>query len=51
MYEEIQSEVKNTSRFDENLDLSMTYIGRMDKTRASKSRQRKNSLYHNKGIQ
>ena len=36
MYEEIQSEVISTTRFDENLDLSTTYLGRIDMTRASK---------------
>ena len=36
MYEGLQSEVINTTRFDENSDLSMTYLGRIDLTRASK---------------
>ena len=36
MYEGIQSEVISTTRFDENSDLSMTYLGRIDITRASK---------------
>ena len=36
MYEGVQSEVINTTRFDENSDLSMTYLGRIDITRASK---------------
>ena len=36
MYEEIQSEVISTTRFDENSDLSTTYLGRVDITRASK---------------
>ena len=36
MYEEIQSEVINTTRFNENLDLSTTYLGRVDITRVSK---------------
>ena len=36
MYEEIQSEAISTIRFDENSDLSMTYLGRIDMTRASK---------------
>ena len=26
----------STTRFDDNLDLSMTYLGRVDTTRASK---------------
>ena len=36
MYDKVQSEVLNTARFDENSDLSMTYLGRTDMTRASK---------------
>ena len=36
MYEEVQSEVINTTRFNQNSDLSMTYLGRIDITRASK---------------
>ena len=36
MYGGIQSEVINTARFDENSDLSTTYLGRIDITRVSK---------------
>ena len=36
MYKEIQLEILNTNRFDENTDLSTTYLGRVDITRASK---------------
>ena len=36
MYEGVQSEVLCTTRFDENSDLGMTYLGRTDTTRASK---------------
>ena len=32
VYEGIQSEIVNTTRFDENSDLSATYLGRSDKT-------------------
>ena len=35
MYEGIQSEVISTTRFDENSDLSTTYLGRIDTTRSS----------------
>ena len=35
MYEGVQSEVFSTSRFDENSDLSATYLGGIDMTRAS----------------
>ena len=36
VYEGIQSEIVNTTRFDENSDLNMTYLGRPDKTRYDK---------------
>ena len=36
MYEVVQSEVLSTTRFDENSDFSMTYLGRIDITSASK---------------
>ena len=34
--EEIQSEIVSTTRFDENSDLSTTYLGKSDKTRNDK---------------
>ena len=36
MYEGIQSEVISTTRFDENSDLSTTYLGRIDISRTRK---------------
>ena len=36
MYEGIQSEEISTTRFEENSDLSTTYLGRVDTTRVSK---------------
>ena len=36
IYEGVQSGVLSTTRLDENSDLSMTYLGRIDMTRASK---------------
>ena len=36
IYNGIQSEILSTTVFDENLDLSTTYLGRVDMTRASK---------------
>ena len=38
VYEGIQSEIVNTTRFDENSDLSTTYLGKSDKTRNDKLR-------------
>ena len=36
IYHAIQSEILSTTIFDENSDLSTTYLGRVDTTRASK---------------
>ena len=36
VYEGIQSEIVSTTRFNENSDLSMTYLGRSDKARNGK---------------
>ena len=36
MYEGIQSGIVNTTRFDENSDLSMTYLGRSNKAKNDK---------------
>ena len=36
IYNGIQLEILSITRFDENSDLSTTYLGRVDKTRASK---------------
>ena len=33
VYEGIQSEIVSTTRFGENSDLSMTYVGKSDKMR------------------
>ena len=38
VYEGIQSEIVNTTRFDENSDLSTTYLGKSDNTRSHKLR-------------
>ena len=50
MYEGVQCEVISTTRFDENSDLSKTYLGRTDMTKQAKLRQKKSFLYQNKGI-
>ena len=36
IYEGIQSEIVSSNRFDENSDLSMTYLGRVDKKNQNK---------------
>ena len=51
MYDGIHSEVISTSRFDENSDLSTTYLDKIDTTRASKIKVEEIFLYQNKGIQ
>ena len=38
MYEGIQSEIVSATRFDENSDLSTTYLGRIDKENKNKLR-------------
>ena len=50
MYQGVQSKVLSTTRLDENSDLSMTYLGRIDMTRASKIKVEENSLYQIKDI-
>ena len=53
IYEGVQSEILSTTRFDENLDLSTTYLGRVDIARASKIKveEKKDFLYQKKDIQ
>ena len=41
VYEGIQSEIVNTTRCNENSDLSMTYLGRSDRTRNDKLKAEK----------
>ena len=36
IYEGIQSEILNTTRFDENSDLSTTYLGKSDRSKNDK---------------
>ena len=38
MYEGVKSEMLSTTKFDENSDLSTTYLGRTDMTTASKTK-------------
>ena len=50
MYKGVQLEVISTTRFDENTDLSTTYLGGIDTTRASKIKAEERFLYRNKCI-
>ena len=36
VHDDIQSEILSTTRFDENSDLSTTYLGKVDKTKNNK---------------
>ena len=50
MYKGIQSEVLNTTRFDESSNLSITYLGRTDMAEQPKVRHKRSLLYQNKGV-
>ena len=49
-YEGVQSEVIHTTRFDENLDLGTTYLGRLYMTRASKIKEEEKFPISEQGI-
>ena len=36
VYKHIQSEILSTTRFDENSDLSTTYLGKVDRSKSNK---------------
>ena len=44
IYEGIESEILNTTRFDENLDLSTTYLGKVATTSENKIKAEENFL-------
>ena len=50
VYKGIQSEIVNTTRFDENSDLSTTYLGKSGRTKMTSLMQSNLFQYHNKGI-
>ena len=50
VYKEIHSEIVNTTRFDENSDLSTTYSGRSDKSKSEKLKAEESFPYQNTGI-
>ena len=50
IHDGVQSEIIHTTRFDEISDLRMTYLGRIDMTRANKIKVEKNSLYQSRDI-
>ena len=49
MYKGIQSEIISTTRFHENSDLSTTYLGKIDLTRASKIKAKEKFPLSEKG--
>ena len=49
MYEGVKSEVLSTTKFDENLDISTTYLGRIDMTRATKIKAEEKILISEQG--
>ena len=50
VYEGVQSQIVNTTRFNENSNLSMTYLGRLDKARNGKMRAEESFQSQNMGI-
>ena len=51
VYDGIQSEIVNTTRFNENSDLSTTYLGRSDRTRNDKLKAEESlPIFQNMGI-
>ena len=51
IYERIQSEILSTTRFDENPDISTSYLGKVGTTRKSMIKPEENFQYQNKDIQ
>ena len=49
VYEGIQSDILNTTRFDENSDLSTTYLGKSDRSKMTKFKWRNHFPYQSKG--
>ena len=49
VYKGIKSEILNTTRVDENSDLSTTYLGRVDTTKISKIKVEKSFLISEQG--
>ena len=50
VYDNIYAEVVVTSRFDENVDLSMTYLGKIDMKREEVMKAEKVSRFQNKDL-
>ena len=50
VYEGMQSEILSTTRFDENSDLSTTYLEKADKFQNNKIKAEEPSLYQKRDI-
>ena len=50
VYEGIQLEIVNTTRFNENSEQSMTYLGRSNKARNDKLKAKNHFQFQNMGI-
>ena len=50
-YEGVKSEVLSTNRFNENSDLSSTFLGRVNVARKIRLLQKRNFHYQSKGTQ
>ena len=49
VYKGIQSEILNTTRFDENSDINTTYLGKSDRSKMTRLKQKSPSQYQSKG--
>ena len=49
VYQGIQSEILNTTRFDKNSDLSTAYLGKSDRSKMTNLKQKNLFPYQNKG--
>ena len=50
MYDGVESEVLSTTKFDEDSDLSTTYLGRINMIRLDKIKAEEKFLYQYNGI-
>ena len=51
MYDGVESEVSSTAKFDDNSDLSTTYLGRINMTRLHKIKAKEKFPISEQGIQ
>ena len=51
LYEGIHSEIVNTTRFNENSDLSTTYLRKLDRSKNDKFKAEESFPYQNMGMQ